>query len=421
VRDLAVGFDAESWAAHSRELAASGTITFESLCKRKDGGIAQVEVNANLIQFDGQSYTLALLRDIGERKRTEQVLAAREREFRTLAENSPDSIIRYDQHCRVVYLNPVMERTLTADPALMLGKTPRERGFLDRKVAAEYQDKISQVLASGQPSEIEIEVPAPSGESHTHHIRFVAERGEDGEIASVLAIGREVSTQRRLQQSHDQLRQLAMLREIAREDERKDIAYQMHEDIAQILAMLGMAISTTQTRYARNDPHLPESFQNMAKLAGESLRLVRGVVDSLRPTALNLGIVAALEWLAREFSEEHAIPCELYANEDEIELSERCTTIIFRIAEELLNNVIQHAQASRVIITLARQTDDYLLIVCDDGKGFNPEAPRNQSIGLIAVQEWVHLLGGKAGISSARGQGTTVKISIPVTEFVEFT
>lgn len=132
--------------------------------------------------------------DIAERKRAEEALAAREREFRTLAENAPDNIARYDRQCRWVYLNPEMEKTLAVDPALVLGKTPLEIGASDPKTVAEYENHIRRVLECGEPDELEIVIPHPTGEFRTHLIRFVAERDLDGNVAGVLAIGRDITS-----------------------------------------------------------------------------------------------------------------------------------------------------------------------------------------------------------------------------------
>ena len=132
--------------------------------------------------------------DITERKRAEEALAASEREFRTLAENAPDNIARFDRHCRWIYLNPEMARTLAVDPALLLGKTPTESGPGDSKTVAGYEHSIQRVLESGEPDEIEIIMPHHTGKFHTHLIRLVAERDLAGKVAGVLAIGRDITS-----------------------------------------------------------------------------------------------------------------------------------------------------------------------------------------------------------------------------------
>jgi len=139
---------------------------------------------------------LAIGHDITEGKRAEEALAAREREFRTLAESLPDNILRYDREGRLVYVNQVLEKTLAATAASMLGTKVRElfpHGEYD-----DYAQLLDSVLADGESGEIERIVLSPDSNSQAiHNIRIVAERGDNGEVIGALAIGRDV-TERKL-------------------------------------------------------------------------------------------------------------------------------------------------------------------------------------------------------------------------------
>jgi PAS domain S-box-containing protein len=141
---------------------------------------------------DGEALGLVGIgRDITERKQMEAALAAREREFRSLAENSPDNIARYDLNGRTLYVNPSLEKTLGRPASEILGKTPSEARPID--AFREYQEKIAAVLETGAAAEMDIVMP-DGGEGVRHYnIRFVAERGADGMITGVLAISRDVT------------------------------------------------------------------------------------------------------------------------------------------------------------------------------------------------------------------------------------
>jgi PAS domain S-box-containing protein len=139
-----------------------------------------------------------------ERERSDRILRARELEFRTLAENSPDNIARYDADCRTVYVNPALERVLGRSVSEMLGETPREAPRIEE--AGEYQDKVAGVLTTGKASEMDLVLPDRGKGVRYHNIRFVAERGDDGKITGVLAIGRDI-TERKL--SEEELRKLS--------------------------------------------------------------------------------------------------------------------------------------------------------------------------------------------------------------------
>ncbi len=144
---------------------------------------------------------LGVARDISDRERGERALHESERQYRTLAENTPDNIIRYDRDCRVQYMNPALVSTLAPAALPVLGKTSSE-AHPNNGTAAATQRMVEQVIATGKDAEIEIAVPHSNGEMHIHHIICVAERGSDGEIVGALGIGRDI-TQRK--QSERQL------------------------------------------------------------------------------------------------------------------------------------------------------------------------------------------------------------------------
>lgn len=143
---------------------------------------------------------LSVGRDITERKRMEDALAAREREFRTLAENSPDNIARYDIHGQTLYVNPTLEKTLKHTASEMLDTFPATAGFI--KEASEYQEKIIDVIKTGKEQEIDLVLPDSEKGTRYHNVRFVAERGDDGTITGVLAIGRDITERKRHELEH---------------------------------------------------------------------------------------------------------------------------------------------------------------------------------------------------------------------------
>lgn len=127
---------------------------------------------------------------LAERKKNEEALRESEQKFRTLAENSPDNIIRYDTNCRAIYFNPNMEWTLGRPTEPSIGKTPVEAVG---EAFREYQEKIERVIAKGENAEIDLLIPDTGEGIRHHHIRFTAERGAYGVITGALAIGRDIT------------------------------------------------------------------------------------------------------------------------------------------------------------------------------------------------------------------------------------
>lgn len=176
---------------------------FESKHRARDGHTFPVEISTSTIELEGAQFGLSMVRDITERKEAEEALRTREQQFRTLAENSPDQIVRYDLQCRMLYVNPQLESSMGVAAETLLGKTPLE-AYPNRRYA-DYQAKIAAVAATGQPGEIELEVPDVGGGVRHHHVRFVAERGLKGEIMGVLALGRDITP---LKQAEAEIRAL---------------------------------------------------------------------------------------------------------------------------------------------------------------------------------------------------------------------
>jgi diguanylate cyclase (GGDEF)-like protein/PAS domain S-box-containing protein len=139
------------------------------------------------------SGVLAIGRDITERKRAETALAASEQQFRSLAENSPDNVVRYDQQCRTSYCNPRMAQTLGIAPEKLLGLTPVELGAGGLASDTAFEGHIRRALESGESSNMELTFQRPNEEVINHLVSFSAERDSQGNITGVLAIGRDIT------------------------------------------------------------------------------------------------------------------------------------------------------------------------------------------------------------------------------------
>lgn len=352
--------------------------------------------------------------------RTEKRLQASEQAFRTLVENSPDMIVRFDKHYRRVLINPAYYRETGIAQGADQNKTPDESWWKANISGDEYKAKLRQVMETGIPTDILMEWEKPDRQLISHSVRIVPEHNPSGEIIGTLAIGRNITdlreAERRLKQSHAQLHELSVHREVVQEEERKSIARELHDELGQILTALHMNVSVLRLKFGKANPPLMEHVKTLAKMVETTMQVVRRVVSSLRPTALDMGIVSALEWLAEEFTLHSGIDCKLTVEEKEIALDETRALAIFRIVQESLTNVARHAQASQVGIVLKRQNAAYFLMVRDNGKGFDPAVPKPKSFGLAGVRERVFTLGGELTVFSTAGHGTSIEVHLPINE-----
>lgn len=360
---------------------------------------------------------LGVARDITWLRAMETALRDSERAFRTLAENAPDPIIRYDRECRRIYVNPEFERVCGLDAAVLLGHKAGNVLHAPAAVSRRFRDRLRAVMRTGVGAKFELNWDAPT-KPHCWSVQLVPEYDANGNVQSGLSIWRDISdrkeVEQRLRESYDILRELTSRRETAREEERKRIARELHDELGQQLTALRMGASTLRIRFGPDNPELTEHVQKLLELADQTMQVVRNAVSSLRPGALDAGIAAALEWLTAEFSRGTQIGYSLSVPDETLPLAEERAIALFRIVQESLTNVARHAQARHVCVSLERVGNDCLLQVRDDGCGFDPVATRKRSFGLAGMKERMLMLGGKIDIASAPGKGTTIKVELPV-------
>ena len=490
---------------------------------------------------------VGISRDITERKRMEEALVTREREFRTLAEHSPDPIYRYDRDCRRLYVNPVVGRIIGKPVEELIGTTPADGAILVSEQNRKVMQAVHHVFDSGETDHIDLNFIDRDGQNRDYQMLLVPEHDAGGQVVTVLAMARDVTTIRdaerrmsrffanvpgfvyslrmspdghfsfpfaspgiediygvrpedvvddattntahvlhpddvdrvtagllesartlapyqiefrialpgkgerwiesralpereaeggtlwhglmlditerkrmelHLERAQHLLRQLAARNETAREDERKYLKREIHDELGQYLLALRLGISVVGIQFGVTNAPLQEKTQRLIQIVDSTIKVVRNMLASLRPAALDMGIVPALEWLAGEYSERTGIQCELHISEESIDLDDTFATAIFRIVQESLTNVVRHAQASKVEITLERNEANYLLEVRDNGRGFDPTVRKEKSFGLVSIRERALMLGGEVEISSEPGRSTAIRVHIPINNLV---
>ncbi|MDN7177290.1 AAA family ATPase [Caballeronia sp. SEWSISQ10-4 2] len=243
--------------------------------------------------------------------------------------------------------------------------------------------------------------------------RVAFEAGGKEGVAFVVDLTERKEAEHRLRESYEMLRELTSRRETAREEERKHIAREMHDELGQYLTALRMRTSALRMRFNDDQPELFEETRTLIALVDQTMQVVRGVITSLRPPVLDAGIVAALEWLAAGFDRNGHTVCRLRVQDENIVMSEDRAIVLFRLVQEALTNVARHAAATEVIIMLERTPDAFVLEVRDDGQGFDAQAIRKTSFGLAGMEERVLMLGGQIEVVSAPGAGTAIKVRLP--------
>jgi signal transduction histidine kinase len=222
-------------------------------------------------------------------------------------------------------------------------------------------------------------------------------------------------SQNKLQFSHQQLRRLADHAYQIKELERKRIAREIHDDLGQNLLALRIEAEMLAERTKSRHPHLHSRAHNTVQQIDTTIKSVRQIINDLRPTVLDLGLSAAVEWQVNQFQRRTGIACTVHDDNQEIVLSDHCSTAIFRILQESLTNILRHANASEVTVVLWTRDGRLTLEVHDNGCGL-PPGGRNKhgSFGLVGIEERVHILGGSCAVHSGAEGGTTVRVSVPI-------
>jgi PAS domain S-box-containing protein len=217
-----------------------------------------------------------------------------------------------------------------------------------------------------------------------------------------------------LKQSETQLRELSAHLETVREEEKARIAREVHDELGQMLTVLKLETSMCELAYAQLDPGLNERLNSMKRLIAQLFQLVRDVATALRPPILDAGIASAIEWQARRFEARTHIPCLVQVPENLPALSDAKAIGLFRILQEALTNVMRHAQAHTVELTLSVEGAGLRLTISDDGVGFVETHGRPVSFGVVGMRERVLMMGGQLSLHSEPGEGTTLSVTVPL-------
>ena len=241
-----------------------------------------------------------------------------------------------------------------------------------------------------------------------------------GRPQMIIAMGIDITESKRneenLQRTLAQLRELSDHQQTIKEQERRRIALDIHDDLGQNLMVLRIDVSLLHARTASTHPRLHRHAQRVLDTIDATIRSVRTIINDLHPSTLELGLGPAAEWLIRQMESRGAIRYRLTLDSEapDLGLDQRQTSAIFRVLQESLSNIVRHAQASEVEVALAQDADAIVLRISDNGIGMQPgDHGKRAAFGLKSIRERVHALGGELRIDSQAGRGTALAIHLP--------
>jgi signal transduction histidine kinase len=220
--------------------------------------------------------------------------------------------------------------------------------------------------------------------------------------------------QEEIRRSREQLSQLTSYIDNVREEERERIKHDLHDDLGGNLTALKMILAHAW-KPLPDTPFLVERREQLNQLIDKSIDSIHRITDDLRPGILDVGLTAALEWLAQENSRQDGIHYLLHCNQPDITINPKLATSLFRVAQEACNNVRKHAHATQVDIHLFDRGHELMMEIIDNGIGLpNTRRDDPNAFGLRGMSERIRGMGGEFSIMARPDKGTMVHVSVPI-------
>jgi signal transduction histidine kinase len=249
-------------------------------------------------------------------------------------------------------------------------------------------------------------------------------RSEEGEIVGAIIVNEDVTVRVRaeaeLRNALEELKALSHKLVEVQETERHELSRELHDRIGQNLTALGVNLEIVKTRLANADPDVASRLQDSRDLLEATFDAMIDLLSELRPPMLDdLGLVAALKWHAKHFSERTGLEVSVDAESGIRRLDAESDLVLFRIAQEALNNVAKHADAHHVHLALTSSNRERVLAISDDGVGVDTDADgmlrAGNGLGIVTMRERTHAIGGSLEVRRRAEGGTSVIVRVPST------
>jgi PAS domain S-box-containing protein len=364
-----------------------------------------------------------IARDVSERVRTVDALRASEERYRGMVESQHDLIARFDRGGRFTFVNDAYCKKYGRRREELVGHDLIMMVHEDDVTAV--RESLRKLDAPPHRTWVDTRIVTPAG------VRWIAWEGcgikdERGRMVEIQCVGRDVTDRRateealraslaELRRSEEKLRLLAQRRAVIREEERKRLGFDLHDDVCQELVGIGILVESVRRQIAPLAASAAAGLEHVAGYLNEVVEHLRLLAHDLRPLLLrDLGLEGSLRSLAEGMASARTrvvatFPAPVPRLEETVEIG------VYRIAQEAVTNALRHAAARSVVVTLAAAADTLTLEVRDDGRGFEPDdRQRPNRLGLVGMEERALALGGHIEVCSQPGKGTTVRLECPL-------
>lgn len=372
--------------------------------------------------------------DITERKRIERELLETQLLYHSFIEQLPNAVFRKDLEGRFILVNSHFCKLKNVTKEDFIGYTAAEVAAIELKnqgengIATKYalsgENDHKEIIKSGKIMEVEEEYSTPEGGMLYLHVLKMPVIDSNGLIIGSQGIMFDITERKlieiALNRSEAQLKKFASHLQNVREEEKIALAREIHDDLGQILVALKIDIGLLKNKVLKTNSLVGSDdillkFDNLVVLIDTTIKTARRIMNGLRPEQLELlGFVEATKLYLHEFEERHQLSCEFVSSISDLNVNSQQAVALFRIVQEALNNIVKHAKASKVEVSLSKIENNLKLEITDNGVGFDiNKNGRTDSYGMIGMKERVFLLEGNLKISSQLGKGTNVLVEMP--------
>jgi PAS domain S-box-containing protein len=385
---------------------------------RKDGSQGMVEVRVSLLE-DGN--VQAIVTDIKERKRAEQALRESEERLKILFESAPDAIYLIDSEGKIVDGNKTALELIGFAKDEVIGQSLAEVGLLSGEQLSRAESNLKKVASGKLSGPNEYVLKRKDGTHVSIEVRTFPVKIE-GKMLT-LGIARDITmhkqTEKELLEHQAKLKSLASQLSLTEEHERHRLATDLHDQIGQSLVI--SKIKLDQLRKTSTSDEFNKPLEDICNCLGQIIDDTRTLTFDLSyPILYELGFEAAVaEWLTDQIQEKHGIETEFVDDGHHKPLDDDIRVLLFRNVRELLINVVKHAQANKVKVSIRKVKDNVCVSVDDDGVGFDPVevasmAAKRAEFGLFSIRERLEQLGGLIEIDSEPGRGSKITMTAPL-------
>lgn len=396
------------------QIIENGELRYEMVFRKKGGDKIPLSLNSYIIDYSGKKAVLT----IGDEYAGLNTSAGKALMLGKIMETTDAAVIGLDLEGNIQYWNKAACSTFDYSENEINGW--HFTTLIESESKEEFYELFDKVK-SGEKG-VRSECYAVKKDNIRIYISLTFSQFDDdmGFVRGISLIARDISDRKEAQdelaRSKEQIRKSSKHIEAAREKERKIIALEVHDGLGQALTALTLDLSWLKKKLLSENPEVLKKLDSMSMLIDNTAETVSSIASQLRPSVLDhFGFVSAIEWQAEDFKTRTGIDYSFSAEEEAINLEEQRSIVVLRVFQEILTNIIRHAKATMVNISLKLIDDVVFLEVSDNGIGIELENINSpDSYGLLGIYERIKAYNGSFNIKGKKGKGTKARISLPI-------